>query len=126
LADWRAGSSVGGTFLDEGHLQLASQIISCRAETTDIQRQIDGLKRHTEKVFQNQQRIRENIKSLDKMVGSDLMKRYLADLDVEEDDLIKTRKDMEGRENQKQQRDKELSELQFALSGQARNARDAL
>jgi len=63
---------------------------------------------------------------LDKMVGSDLMKRYLADLDVEEDDLIKTRKDMEGRENQKQQRDKELSELQFALSGQARNARDAL
>ena len=124
--DWRAGSSVGGTFLDEGHLQLASQIISCRTETTDIQRQIDGLKRHTEKVFQNQQRIRENIKSLDKMVGSDLMKRYLADLDVEEDDLIKTRKDMEGRENQKQQRDKELSELQFALSGQARNARDAL
>jgi len=126
VVDWRAGSAVGGPFLDLELLKVAGQILALRSESADLQRQIEVHRRHTEKVFQNQNRLRENIKSLDKMTGSDLMKRYLKDLDVEEDDLIRTRKEIEVRENQKMQRDKELADLQFALSGSARNAREGL
>jgi len=126
IIDWKAGSSVGGTFLNEELLKQASQILKLKAEIADKQRQIETHKRHIDKVFQNQARLRENIKSLDKMVGSDLMKRYLADLDIEEDDLIKTRKDMEVIENQKLQHEKQLAELQFTLAGHTRNAREGL
>jgi len=126
LSDWRAGSQVGGTYLDENLLKVAAQIISLRAVTAEMQRQIDAHKRHIEKVFQNQSRLRENIKSLDKMVGSDLMKRYLKDLDLEEDDLIKTRKEIEDTEARKSQLDKELNDLQFSLASNVRNRRTEL
>eukprot|EP00011_Vannellida_sp_DIVA3-517-6-12_P004885 CAMPEP_0114605336 /NCGR_PEP_ID=MMETSP0168-20121206/1004_1 /TAXON_ID=95228 ORGANISM="Vannella sp., Strain DIVA3 517/6/12" /NCGR_SAMPLE_ID=MMETSP0168 /ASSEMBLY_ACC=CAM_ASM_000044 /LENGTH=823 /DNA_ID=CAMNT_0001816187 /DNA_START=6 /DNA_END=2477 /DNA_ORIENTATION=- len=46
---------------------------------------------HVKTVFKNQDRLRENIKSMAKMPSNDLVKRYLADLDAEETDLINTR-----------------------------------
>lgn len=47
---------------------------------------------HMERVHANQSRLRENIKSIEKVSSSKLVDRYLADLDKEEDDLIATRK----------------------------------
>jgi len=43
------------------------------------------------KIFENQQRLRDNIKSLQKVPGTELIKRYLKDLDAEEDEIIKVR-----------------------------------
>nr|AAQ16627.1 ubiquitin-like protein Ublp94.4 [Acanthamoeba castellanii] len=126
VSDWASGSSVGGKLLDEKILTAAQKVLELRAETAEMQRQIDNHKRHIDKVFQNQNRLRENIRSLDKMTNSDLMKRYLNDLNVEEDDLISTRKEIDAIETAKLQRDKELGDRQFALTKLARVAREAL
>ena len=50
--------------------------------------------------FQNQDRLRQNLKSLEKHGNSALVKRYLKDMSCEEDDLIKKRKDIESLEIQ--------------------------
>jgi hypothetical protein len=49
-----------------------------------------------ERVHANQSRLRENIKSIEKVSSSKLVDRYLADLDKEEDDLIATRKKIDA------------------------------
>jgi len=60
------------------------------------------------------------------MVGSDLMKRYLGDLDKEEDDLIQTRKQMEALEARKLMIDTQAAQEQVALAAEARKRREAL
>mmetsp|Transcript_13597 Transcript_13597/g.24242 ORF Transcript_13597/g.24242 Transcript_13597/m.24242 type:complete len:500 (-) Transcript_13597:2165-3664(-) len=47
---------------------------------------------HVEIVTQNQERLRENIRSLEKVTNVTLVNRYLNDLNKEEDDLINTKK----------------------------------
>ena len=42
--------------------------------------------------FTNQERLRENIRSMEKVGTNALLTRYLKDLDKEEDDLIQTRR----------------------------------
>jgi len=58
----------------------------------EIQRQTTLFNDHIKKIFENQSRLRENIKSLEKILDSDLVRRYLKDLDRQEDDLNNTRK----------------------------------
>ena len=45
-------------------------------------------------IFKNQDRLRQNIKSMEKMPSNDLVKRYLSDLNSEETDLINTRQEI--------------------------------
>lgn len=125
---WRTGSTVesGMPILDKELLDKVDQVLALKTSSQNCQREIDTKKRHVEKVFQNQQRLRENIKSLDKMVGSDLMKRYLSDLDKEEDDLIQTRKQIEALEAEKHKIDASVAEHQLALAAEAKKAREAL
>ena len=50
--------------------------------------------------FSNQDRLRENLKSLEKVAGAggDLTKRYLRDLDKQEDELLQARRSIQGLE----------------------------
>ena len=50
--------------------------------------------------FQNQDRLRQNLKSLEEHGNSALVKRYLKDMSCEEDDLIRKRKEIESLEIQ--------------------------
>jgi len=72
-------------------IKLASQILQARQEVAQDKAEIVGCKTHIDQVFQNQTRLRENIKSMEKQHDSDLVQRYLKDLDREEDSLISTR-----------------------------------
>lgn len=100
--------------------------MALKAESVEFQRQIDAHQTYIRKVFENQNRLRENIKSLDKMVESDLMKRYLKDLNHEEDDLIRTTKKSDTIAAQKIECDKKVTELQFTLTKSARVVREEL
>ena len=70
---------------------------------------------------QNQSRIRENIKSLEKMPTSDLMKRYLRDMDKEEDDLklLKAEADKLAKEKNDLAKEKNEISLQLSLESEA-------
>jgi len=72
-------------------LRLAQAILGARQSVTQGQAEVLDCKAHIDQVFQNQTRLRENIKSMEKQHDSDLVQRYLKDLDREEDSLISTR-----------------------------------
>lgn len=55
---------------------------------------LDVKEEHVSTIFKNQDRLRQNIKSMEKMPSNDLVKRYLADLNSEETDLINTRQEI--------------------------------
>ena len=69
--------------------------MKARARKGEVRRMIDDLGSHSSAIYTSQERLRANIKSLEKMPGSDLMARYMRDLDREEDDLIQTRAKIE-------------------------------
>lgn len=69
-----------------------------------------------QKNHQNQQRIRDNIKSLEKMPTSDLMKRYLRDMDKEEDELKQLKMEVEKRYKEKSDLLKEKNDFSLQLS----------
>jgi len=61
--------------------------------------------------FKNQERLRENIRSFEKQSSSKLVKRYLSDMDREEDDLIRQRKEIKQLELQKSMKSKLVAAL---------------
>merc|ERR1711988_553149 len=61
--------------------------------------------------FKNQERLRQNIRSFELQANSKLVKRYLSDMDKEEDDLIKQRREIKKLELEKSMKNNLVSEL---------------
>jgi vacuolar-type H+-ATPase subunit I/STV1 len=113
-----------GTILPKELIELIEKVILLQNRTKDIDRTIATHNEHINKVFQNQTRLRENIRSLEKLTQSELIKRYLKDLDKEEDDLQKTRSKIEELEQEKSKVESELKELRLRTSSDASKIRD--
>ncbi len=64
----------------------------------------------------NQERLRENIKSLEHMPNSDLMKRYLTDMGKEEDELKEIKGKLEYATKERNEQNKIKSEISLQLS----------
>lgn len=92
-SSWRSKMTLPSSW-DE-LLDKCRQLNSIRARKGEVRRMIDDLGSHSSAIYTSQERLRANIKSLEKMPGSDLMARYMRDLDREEDDLIQTRAKIE-------------------------------
>lgn len=63
---------------------------SKQAELRELERQKDTHRSHINKIVANQEGLRSNIKSLEKVSNTTLVDRYIRDLDSQEDDLIAT------------------------------------
>jgi len=129
LLGWKGLFSVDperGTILPKDLLELLEKVIHFQNRTKDIDRVIGTHNEHINKVFQNQTRLRENIRSLEKLTQSDLIKRYLKDLDKEEDDLQKTRSLIEQLNAEKATVEAELKELRYKTSSDASKRREIL
>jgi len=72
------------------------------------------------KIFQNQERLRENIKSMENVRTGSLLDRYMADMDKEESDLIETRARIEAAEDEIASRKQALSKLVLQLTMKAK------
>jgi len=119
LLHWTTGSSVvsGGPILEKEVLDKVAEIIQMKATIVETRRKIDNNQKLIEKVFTNQGRLRENIKSLEKakVADSNLVKRYLSDLEKEEDDLKKTRSAIESLEMEKVNLEKSIEQKKRAI-----------
>jgi len=115
-----------GTILPKDLLELLGKVILLQNRTKDIDRIITTHNDHISKIFQNQTRLRENIRSLEKMTQSELIKRYLKDLDKEEDDLQKTRNQIEQLNQEKSNVELELKELRLKTSSDASKRREVI
>jgi hypothetical protein len=129
LLTWKGLFSVDperGTILPKELIELLEKVIILQNRTKDIDRVINTHNEHINKVFQNQTRLRENIRSLEKLTQSDLIKRYLKDLDKEEDDLQKTRALIEQLNAEKSAVEAELKDLRYKTSSDASKKREII
>jgi len=130
LLHWSTGSSVdqGGPVLDKVVLSKVKEIIDMKGMIAENKRKIDYNKKLIDKVFVNQGRLRENIKSLEKakVANSDLMKRYLSDLEKDEDFLKKTRAAIENIEQETVSLEKSIVQKKRAIVVLVKNMKGQL
>jgi hypothetical protein len=70
------------------------------AEKKELTRKQGLNKERVKKIFENQARLRDNIKSMENVRTGTLLDRYMSDMDREENDLIGTRQKVEEAEEQ--------------------------
>merc|ERR1712188_334369 len=69
---WQAGD-----LLPEGVFALLQQLRAAEATVKTLERTSKTHSAHVDKVFQNQERLRRNIQSLEKVASTALVERYL-------------------------------------------------
>lgn len=77
-------------------------------------------------MFANQERLRENIRSFEKIGSNELLKRYLADMGKEEDELIATRTKIAKLDEQDARLAAEVTAAELTLSADVLKLREAL
>jgi len=70
---------------------------------------------HITAVYANQERLRKNLHSMEKLLDSPLVTRYMQDLDKEEDDLLKTRLALKMQEESKDGLQQQIKQLQVEM-----------
>jgi len=129
LIKWKQGTTVdpegkpliGGTLIEQIEKIFGSKqlIETCTRTITSLEDQI-------KKVFTNQNRIRENLKSMDKMQNSPLVSKYLKDLEKEEDDIKAIRAEIDKSEKDKNTYLAESKNLKLAAGLTASKMKDEL
>jgi hypothetical protein len=79
-------------------LKLARELQRLEIEKKEAQRKQNVDNSRVQKIFENQQRLRENIRSMEHVRTGNLLERYMTDMDKEENDLIETRRRIEEAE----------------------------
>lgn len=91
------------------------ELQSKTAETKENQRKQSTDNSRVAKIFENQTRLRENIKSMEHARTGSLLERYMNDMDKEENDLIETRKRIEASEEQNAKLSNDASRLALQI-----------
>ncbi|CAE8606775.1 unnamed protein product [Polarella glacialis] len=104
-----------------GLLEQVRNIQLLETQKKEIQRKQGVDASRVKKIFENQERLRENIRSMEKVSGtSRLLERYMNDMDKEESDLIETRKRIEEAEESIAGKDKESENLVLQVTMKAK------
>lgn len=91
------------------------ELQSKMAETKENQRKQSADNSRVAKIFENQTRLRENIKSMEHVRTGSLLERYMNDMDKEENDLIQTRQRIEQSEEQHAKLNNDASRLALQI-----------
>jgi ubiquitin len=126
---WAAGSAIDdpaspNPLVPQSLLAKCTKMLELEKRRQELTRLIASHNERVSKVFSDQERLRANIKSLEKQPGSDLVKRYLADLNNMEDELIATRKKVEEFEGSNALLASELQQLKTTAALEARKLRE--
>ena len=93
-----------------------NSIVQIKNRGDIIASQIQAQETRLAEIFKNQDRLRENVKSLKKLQNTDLITRYIRDLDKEEDLLAETRNVLARLKSDKQKNAAELEEAQLDIA----------
>ena len=107
-------------------LDKAVAIVELQSVLRALDQRIKSREAHIKAIFENQDRIRQNIKSLEKIEKSVLMERYLKDLNTEEDDLQNTRREIKRMQDDHSQKQRELEDKDAALKHEAKETQKKL
>ena len=118
LKQWREGA-----LLPAEMLQQLEELLDHNHSREEAGRKAAAHNAHINDCFKNQDRLRENIKSLEKVASSKLTDRYLKDLDKEEDELIQARRAIASLEEKSRSLQSAIAALQLELSAATRKLR---
>jgi uncharacterized protein YicC (UPF0701 family) len=119
--EWRTSGALPKALLNA--LDALHAIVAKRAEG---ERQKGILQSRIEEVFTNQDRLRENIRSFEKIGSNELLTRYLSDMGREEDELIATRAKIAKLDEADSRLKEELGASELALSADVQRLREEL
>jgi len=119
LHKWREQGALPAELLRK--LEELAELASRRREG---QRKVSTHQAQIKATFNNQERLRENIRSLEKVGKNALTDRYLTDLDKEEDGLIQTRRAISVLEEQDAALGAEQAAIRLELSTDVRKLRE--
>jgi len=134
---WKSGSSLsvplvsedGSVFpvslIPKSLLDKVEAILDLENRKRESRRVIASQNDNIKKIFDNQSRLRDNLKSLEKMPSSDLVKRYLKDMVIQENDLKSTRERIEELEIEDAKLDSHLKQAKFEVIDEARKEKES-
>jgi len=90
------------TLIPPDLLEKCSVVVEIHKKIANMNQKIQKLNAEYQKILQTQTRLRDNLKSMEKIPNSSkLVERYLSDLNLQEDELIKIRKSIDEAETSK-------------------------
>jgi len=101
-------------------LQQVSKLQEIESTKSEAQRKQSLDAGRVKKIFENQSRLRENIKSMEAVRTGSLLDRYMNDMDKEENDLIQTRQRIEEAEETVAGLSQEATKLTLHISMKAK------
>ena len=128
---WQSGSVVDDptqpiSLIPQTLLSKCMKLLELEKRRQECSRLVASYNERIGKVFTDQERLRANIKSLEKQPGCELVKRYLQDLNKMEDEVISARKKVEELEGSDALLVYEYQTLKTAIALEARKLREAL
>merc|ERR1712039_667171 len=103
-----------------GLLAEVRQLRLLEGERKELARKQSLSKDRVTKIFENQSRLRDNIRSMENVRTGTLLDRYMSDMDREENDLIETRQRVEAAEEAIVSKDEEIAKLSLHVTMKAK------
>ncbi|CAF4048173.1 unnamed protein product, partial [Rotaria sordida] len=104
----------------------AVTIIDTQMMIRELETRIKTREADIKSIFENQERTRKSIKSLEKIDKTDLIRRYLKDLNTEEYELQQTRLEIKTIQDELNKKQRELEEKQASLKHEAKETQTNL
>jgi chromosome segregation ATPase len=92
---------------------LLERVVSLQRELAEVERALQAAQARIDAIFREQERIRANLATLPR--DSDLYRRYVADLDAQEDELTALRAELERQRAERDELRRRLDELVAGL-----------
>jgi len=105
-------------------LDTLNKLAQLEAKRAEGSRKVAAHQAHIKATFSNQERLRENIRSLEKVGKNTLTDRYLKDLDKEEDGLIQTRRAIGALKESDAALALEVNAMKLSLASDVRKLRE--
>jgi len=110
------GSWVNSKYINSAMAETIQELVSLNSTVSTLLHQIDQLKKETETIFKNQERLRENLKALGNSESErGLRDRYVSELSAEEDKLREHRDAIHVLEEEKEKTESELCDRLASL-----------
>lgn len=97
-------------------LKKVRDLKGMESEKAELKRKINVDTSRIQKIFKNQERLRENITAMENVRTGTLMERYMNDMDKEESDLIETRARIEQAEEEEARMEQARSKLALQIT----------
>jgi len=124
---WRNLQEATRLPLPEEVTGAVQKLFTLRDLSAEVQKRASAVQTRERKVFENQERIRTNIKSMEKVQSSgDLLKRYMQDFERDEDELKTMRSELEASEEERTKHESEIKQQEISIASIAKKHREKL